>query len=333
MKPPALISLHDLYYLAVAALIVMVERLPRPLLREGAARCAGLAAYALSTQKRRRIEANLSRWLPASAGAAERRRIVRGVFVETWREFFSWAQAGDAGPQVEVRGLEHVRRALAAGRGAILWESNGFGQRLLATKILHANGIAYHQMHGPRNVGGFLLRRPASRFALAVVRPFFDRREERVAAGLIYLPHSQSLSFARDMHAVLERNGVICVSADGHVGRRFVTVDLLGEPKAFATGAINLSRLSGAPLLPLFCCRQSGGRTVLTVEPPLQVAAGPATEATLANVAGQYAQLLGDYVRRHPEQYRNWHLLEAVLPDVEAGSEPESAREATWTTV
>jgi hypothetical protein len=43
--------------------------------------------------------------------------------------------------------------------------------------------------------------------------------------------------------------------------------------------------------------------------PPLR---GTTRDAGFESSLGQYAKLLDDYVRRYPEQYRNWHLLDQV---------------------
>jgi hypothetical protein len=39
----------------------------------------------------------------------------------------------------------------------ILWESNGFGSRVVAKQVLHARGYFLYQVHGENNLGGFLV--------------------------------------------------------------------------------------------------------------------------------------------------------------------------------
>ena len=47
--------------------------------------------------------------------------------------------------EIEIRGLVHLQQALARGKGAILWESNGFSRRVQAKRTLHTHGIRLHQ--------------------------------------------------------------------------------------------------------------------------------------------------------------------------------------------
>lgn len=307
-----LVARQDVYFLAIAGLIrfLRIFRLRR--LNEITARGVALAAYHLSAAKRRRVEENLSRRLGGGRSVAERRRIVRRVFYETWREIFSWADADvidESASAVDVQGLEHLREALHAGRGAILWESNGFGRRKVMKRILRAHGIELHQVHGPNDLGGFLLRDPPSVMARRIIRKYFDRCERRFVADSVYIPDSNSLVFAKTLIGKLHGASVLCVSGDGEVGRHRVACEFLSAPLLFATGAVSLARLSGAQLLPVYCFETAAGRTSVVIGEPLPVSRGTTRNDGFESTLGQYAKRLDDYVRRYPEQYRNWHLL------------------------
>jgi lauroyl/myristoyl acyltransferase len=305
------ITRQDLYYLAIIGLIRFTGRFPLLGLRAAVVSSLAAAAYHLSRRKRRLVERNLAACFGERLGPQARRKIAQGVFHETWREMFWGAEleASRSNAQIEVCGLEHVREALAAGRGAILWESHGLSRRLLAKKTLKAHGFPVHQVHGPNNLGGFLADQTTlSRVRQTVVRPFFDRREEHVVAEILYLPDTNSLSYTRDLLARLRQNALLCISGDGRLGQRHIDVPFLGRTAPFASGMISLARLSGAPLLPLFCLEVAPGHIRLTVEPPLRVEPGAGREAEAA-ISARYAALLEERIRSHPEQYRNWHLL------------------------
>jgi lauroyl/myristoyl acyltransferase len=85
-----------------------------------------------------------------------------------------------------------------------------------------------------------------------------------------------------------------------------LTLPLLGEPMSFATGMVSVARTGGAALLPLFCVREPDGRLRVIVEPAIPVSHGRDRE-TVEQPLRSYADLLGTYIRRYPEQYRNWH--------------------------
>jgi KDO2-lipid IV(A) lauroyltransferase len=282
-------------------------------LNDVAVRAAGLAAYRLSIAKRRRIEANLAQWFGPGQSVAEYQSITRRVFYENWREILSWAdrevENATTVAAVEVEGFEHLRRALDAGHGAILWESNGFGRRLLIKRVLSARGVEIHQVHGPTNLGGFLLSENPSLVGRVVARRFFDNCEKELVKDIVYIPHSSSLAFARSLIDRLRGASVVSVSGDGEFGRRRVVCEFLSGVVSFATGAVSLARLSGAPLLPVFCFQARDGRTRLVFEPPIPVPRSESREGGVERSLGQYAKLLESHVRRYPQQYRNWHVL------------------------
>jgi len=304
-----LIVAKDLYYLSVVALLAVGDRLP-PRARDRLAGALGGLAYHTSRAKRHLVESNVAK---AFGPDRERAGIVRAAFREVWREMLSWSEPPPR-DGVAIVGLEHLRRAHDAGRGAILWESAGFGRRFLAKQALHAVGVAVHQIHGPNNLGG-LLADGRTRVRDALVRRFFDRRERRFVADVIDLPDSDSLAFTRDLLRRLARNAVLCISGDGRGGQRLVPLRFLGRTTLFAPGMVSLARLSGAPLLPAFCLPGNGGGHRLVIEPPIRIERQAEREEQVRDALEQYAALLEARIRRHPELYRNWHLLGELLDD------------------
>ena len=72
---------------------------------------------------------------------------------------------------------------------------------------------------------------------------------------------------------------------------------------------VSLARLSGATILPFFCVHKEGDRTALIIESPIRIEAEGDRERGLEKAIGQYASLLECYVKKYPQQYRNWHGL------------------------
>jgi KDO2-lipid IV(A) lauroyltransferase len=303
------VSLADVYLLAVLALVSAVGWSSSPRLREAAALGAAGAAFRLSRRKRRRCEANLARAF-VEMSAAERQAIARDSFVAFWREAFALGSLRNAGAErAEVNGLERVAAARREGKGVLLVESSFFGQRTLAKQILHRHGIEVHQVHAERHLAGFQ-GGPDTLAARRVLRPYFHHREQPFLAGTVWLPASASLAYARQLLDTLKRNEVVCVSGDGHTGQKHVVLPFLGRTRGFTTGVVSLARLSGAALLPMFCVRQAGGTACLTIEPALQLRAGPAREHNLEEGMALYARLLEQFIRRFPGQYLGWHIAE-----------------------
>lgn len=298
-----LARLEDVYFTLVLGLVIFARAVPPA--RDPLARALGAVAYRVSSTKRRRTRAALGRAIGDALSPADEEQAVRGPFVAFWRGMLEWRPAGP----VEVVGLEHLRSAIERGRGAILWESRGFGLRDVAGETLHDHGFILIQVHGPRHLGGFLTHAGAPNWLRRrVVRPFFDRRELRWAAEIVNLPGDQSLAFTRALAERLRDNQVLCVTGDGPEGYNHLTLPFLGSRERFATGMASLARATCGALLPLFCYLDRDGRCRLVIEPPIDVASGD-REVARTTALARYAELLEGYVRRHPDQYRTWHIL------------------------
>jgi KDO2-lipid IV(A) lauroyltransferase len=300
---------QHLYMLAVVALIEAANRSRSPVVVDGLARALARLAYRLSRTKRRSMERNLTRIFPSLDDTA-RAHIVRGAFHTFWDEtlaFIPWRAAATSA--IEVTGLDHLNAGLAAGNGVVLWESRYFGRRNLAKQVLHRHGFRIVQVHDVGHRAGFAGHLDAGWVRDAVVLTYFEAREREFIGELISLPRPEPLAAIRALLAALRRNSIACITADVAQGHRLLTLPLLGAPATFATGMVSTARAAGAPLLPLFCVREPDARFRVVIEPPVPVtrtrdgnddAAVPSLRA--------YATLLASYIRRYPEQYRNWHF-------------------------
>jgi lauroyl/myristoyl acyltransferase len=311
--PGRLVAKVDPYVLAVMALMAVVARIGSRRLRDAVVAAVAELAFRLSREKRRGSEAALARAFGPRLGERRRRTILRRAFREFWADVFALRPLRGAPPDAaEVVGEEHLRDALAGGRGAILWVSNHWAGMSTLKRALHARGLPIHKVHAENHLGGFpgygdtwVERR--------FITPYFDRHEAAVVAGIVRI-RAGSLSVARDLATRLRANAVVCVAADGHLGRRFVPVRLLGFDDAFATGAVTLARSSGAPLLPVFCLPGPGHATRVVIEPAIALPADRDREALTRHAFDRYVEHLERRARRHPSRYLNWHLLGRAVP-------------------
>lgn len=306
-RPTTLPTRHHLYLLTVAALVEAANRLGSPRGIDRLARGLASLAYRLSREKRRRAERSVTELLGAMPDA-ERDRIVRGAFHTFWDDTLSFVPwRGSVPPEPEVVGVPHLQAALAAGKGVVLWESGYFGRRNIAKQVLHHHGFGLHQVHHETHRAGFVGDPRSGWVRDRLVLAYFTAREREFLASVITLPHSESLAFTRTLLATLERNQIVCITADVAHGQRLVAVPLFGRPKRFATGMVTLARTCGATLLPLFCFRGADGRLRVIIEPAIPVASTGDRDEAIAAPLRHYAGLLESYIRRHPDQYRSWH--------------------------
>jgi lauroyl/myristoyl acyltransferase len=242
----------------------------------------------------------------------ERAQVVQCSLRNFWLEIFSWRPSVAYEARLRtahVEGLEHLDRALETGRGAILWESNGFGARMAAKQVLHRRGYGLHQIHGHQHLGGFLTDDATRTWTRRKVRRIFLGWEGRFMRGAFTIPERASPAFGRTLLRLLADNGVMCVAGDGKEGQHRLGVTFLRHSITFSTGMLTLARMSGAAILPLFGWRDADGGVRVVVCPPL-----PATTLDRGRerreCLEQYAALLESHIRRDPGQYRNWHLLQ-----------------------
>lgn len=271
------------------------------------ARLLGDFAYLRLRAKRRGVAARIAAALGGTRPAAEIDRHTREVFRSAWAhdEVFcveSFARSASRWKTICARlhleGLHHLQEALARGRGAILWES-GFGQRALAKIALIEQGFRLTQVHGSAHGGS------ESWVGQHVIRPLYRRAAESLYEEIVDIQDG-SLAYLRHLALRLRRNGVVCIMSLGRIGQKFAPVELLGERRYLATGALSLARTSGAALIPIFCFRDGDGTQRLVLEPPLTVAPADGSETHLLEAATAYARMLEGYVLRHPGQWPYW---------------------------
>jgi lauroyl/myristoyl acyltransferase len=308
-----LLALRDLYHLFVIVLVQITAWLPATRVKPWLVALIASVAHRVQVRKRHLAEANLASAIDGNLDESERERIVRQSFQVVWEEIFSllpsateWETVQDS---IRVEGLEHLRGALSDGRGAILWESH-FGKRLLAKRALHQMGFRLCQIHHERHLGAlFPGHGPMTWVRLHVVKRLFSRWEKQFLKDTIYLPTSGSLAFTRTLLRRLQENVVLCSAADGHYGQRPMLVQFLGQVEPFQPGMLSLAKLSGSPILPMFCFRHSDGTMRLVIEGPIQTETDSDRERGLREALTRYVHLLESYVRQYPGQYRNWHFV------------------------
>jgi lauroyl/myristoyl acyltransferase len=305
-----LVAGKDIYMLVVIGLMLGVTILRSPRLRDRVAGALATLALWLSGAKRRGTEATLQRVFGYRMGARRRRAIVRGAFRAFWLDTFTLLPATEGARLV---GGEHLRRALNEGRGAIVWISNNYAGASMLKSTLHAHGFPVHKVHAANHLGGFRTEdEPCTWLQRRVIRPLLEWHERRVVAGFIHVT-PDSLAYVRQLTSCLKRNGIVCISADARLGRRFVGLPFLGLAEAFPTGTVSLAATSGAPLLPAFCHRRR-----VVIEPPLGVPARLDRQRGVREVLARWVARLEHHTRRHPSRYFNWHLVGIGLPPIES---------------
>ena len=195
----------------------------------------------------------------------------------------------------QVEGLEHLQRALARGRGAILVGGH-FTTIEIGTRIL--NTIV------PVNV----LFRPTRNEVLSTI---MEKRIADQAQRAIRYDDIRSLVRA------LKHNGAVWYAPDqSYRNKGAAMVPFFGTPAATTTATSRLARMTGAAVLTYFPQRLPGvqGYRVF-IGPELE---NFPTDDPVADTA-RFGALLEAQIRHHPEQYlwmhRRFKGLSADYPD------------------
>jgi lauroyl/myristoyl acyltransferase len=271
----------------------------------GFGRGLGGAAALLSRRATRRGAAEMLRRLGASLGD----RDPRALFVEHLKRKYEHllGRARDTHrrgwhPEIELLGAEHLRGALAAGRGAVLWVTAFCGPIVPKIALARA-GFSVAHLSTPLH-GGFSY----SRLTLRVLNPWTRRSEDKHLAERVVIPLDGKLGHLKRLREILLANGVVSITGEGGSGRS-VTVPFLGGERAFATGACYLTRATGAALLMVKAHRVGPGAYRVLIEPvPAEPGLAPAASARA--VLGDLATRLDAWVRAHPADWVRWSTID-----------------------
>jgi KDO2-lipid IV(A) lauroyltransferase len=279
---------------AVACLGGLVGRLPLPVAR---ALGAGLGqlAYWLVGGRRRVALANLRLALASSLGAPERRVVARRNFrhlgvtaAECCRLFFG--RPGALLDRLRVEGEEHLKAALAEGRGALCLGAHYGNWELLAA--------AHARIGVPLSVVVRPLDNPWLEALLA-------RGRER--SGLRLIPKRQAV---RGVRAALGRGECVGILLDQNAGRDGVFVPFFGHLASTSRSLAVLALKTRAPVVPGFIRRLPSGEHRVTVEPALPlVVTGDHVRDVEVNTA-RFTETIERHVRAQPDQWfwvhRRW---------------------------
>jgi len=189
-----------------------------------------------------------------------------------------------------ISGEEHIKQALAEGRGCILltghigfWEAGNF----IFSKMGYPIGVVAKPMHNP------------------LTDRYFIRMREAAGGYII-----NSRKGARRMLKSLQKNHLLGILIDQHVGRRHgVQVPFFGR-MAWTTPVIaELAMKYRVPVVPTFCWWLPGNRYHLEIAPAIMLTGETTPERVLENTA-LLTQVIEDAVRRDPSQWfwvhRRW---------------------------
>jgi KDO2-lipid IV(A) lauroyltransferase len=288
-----------LYYVIIVPLIAFLPAF----LAYGIACLQGSVRLRLDRKKREYIMQGLKGVFDDQMSYAERLRVTRDYFrVSSCEAVDAWRLLGKGRALtqlVEVRGLEHLEAALAAGKGAILCGAH-FGSYITCSSLIGAKGF-------PITVVG---RTPNK---LNKNRTFI----ERIIFNLFFLkplvghwqrPNIQprgQIEVAFEAAKILRHNELIGILIDPPVlpvdRARAIRVKFLNGQALLLPGMTTIAQLTGAPVLMTFMRRTEDWRhQILEISPPVPMDGDPLT------AFGRCLAMVEAAIRQNPSHWHYW---------------------------
>ncbi len=278
----------------------------------GFGKAAGQLVFYFSS-RRRAAYADLKHAFGSQFTERERWRIVRRHYAHLGQmgiEFirFPSMRRGDVEEKITIHHRERFEKGIQTGRGLILITAHYGNWELL--QII--SGILGYPLH-------VLARSQKEK----EINELMNRVRESHGSRAI----TRGMGI-RQLFRVLKEGGLIGLLGDQDAGKQGgVILPFFGRKTTIPTGAFEMARRSGAPLLPCFSIRTGKDRYAVEVGQPIDCGQGAYEMEALLPAVRHYLDCLEKMIARHPEQWLwankrwkySWTRRIVILSDGKAG--------------
>ena len=254
---------------------------------------SGRATFFLLWRYRVRMEQNLALAMADELPSrAERMAVVR----RAWRNFaqgilettrFMHAPKEQICAAVAIEGEEHLKRALAKGKGVIALSAH-LGNFTIIGVRLGASGYPFTA----------LVKQPRDAHFAALIDDYRLRARVRTISAK---PRREAV---RGLLKALRANSVLLIIADEFKSGG-VPVEFFGLRSPAPRGPATLALRTGAPVVPMFVTRDARDRLTLHIEPEIELVQSGDREQDVADNTVRFTRHLESMIRRYPDQW-NW---------------------------
>lgn len=250
--------------------------------------------YRRSESQRTTVSGNLSRVLGSPPGSPLVERATRDAFdlyARYWYETFALRTmpTEEVNERMSVTGREHLDRAIAAGRGAVM-----------ALPHMGNWDAAGHWLA----INGYRMTAVAEELKPDAVFDLFYRH--RRALGMDIVPLSGGRRVAEQLVGVLADNRILTLLADRNLSGRGVDVEMFGEWRKMPSGPAMLSLMTGSPLHPCSVFTTPDGWRI-RIEPAIAVERTDDLRSDVATMTKLLATCFERYVSAAPA---DWHMFQ-----------------------
>jgi KDO2-lipid IV(A) lauroyltransferase len=227
-------------------------------------------------------------------------RLVRRSFQNIGKNLMEFMQLPRMSPEtlhqlVTLEGREHIDKALAQGRGAIILTAHFGNWELLGASLL---------------AHGYTIR--------GITRQLRSKRLEAIVSSYREKVGWQGIDRDRAVREVLRclnRNELIAILADVDTHTRGIFVDFFGKPAYTPYSPVAFALKTGAAILPTFIVRQPDNSHRAIIEAPLPLQQSGEKEEDLLVNTQQFTKVIESYIRRYPEQWIWMHERWKTQPE------------------
>ena len=188
---------------------------------------------------------------------------------------------------VSVEGEDHLKRALARGKGVIALSAH-LGSFTMIGARLAAAGYPF----------SVVVKQPGDKRFARLIDAY------RAQIGIKTIPAKPRREAVRGILRALRENGVVLMIADEFKSGG-IMVNFMGQRSPAPRGPATLALRTGAATLPMFATRSADGSVVLTIRPEVELIQTPELENSVVANTALFTRHLEDMIRRYPDQW-NW---------------------------
>jgi lauroyl/myristoyl acyltransferase len=234
-----------------------------------------------------------------AATAAMARDLKAAVYEMRMQDLRGWRPGGWQ-PQMTLEGEEHLKAALARGRGAILWLAP-FVFNSGPTKItLHQKGYRVSHLSSPKHGVSETL------FGVKYLNRIRCVPEDRYLVDRIVFDSTAPTTAMRRMVRALKAGEVVSIVASSTEGFEMIKGSIFGGQLPVAVGGPRLAALTGAPLLPSFTVRDPKLGWRIAIEAPIAIPVDRSSDERCIAATAEFLRRSDPWVRQFPGQWRAW---------------------------
>ncbi len=249
----------------------------------------GLLLYRISSSRLQVARKNIELCFPALS-ATEQSNLVKQHFISLGIGFFEvgmarWKSNQSLKKIIEIKGIEHLIRAVKKNRGVILMSAHF--TMLEISALIGRNEIVQEDL--PPMVGMFRLGKNS------IINQFFRNTRLRSTESLVTKFEVKDL-----IRALKDKKLVWYASDQSFTGKNTISVNFFKHPAMTNPGIIRIAKITGSPVLPYFPSRLANGKGyVLEVLPEIESFPSEDTNNDMKKIHA----LLEQHILQNPEQY------------------------------